>query len=300
MRSLVLIAASIASAPTAQTALAQAPLFFESFDGDFDNVWFGDPFLPIVPGDPPFINFLGFPDGEIIPYAGEQAFRLTNQLWAIEYKAFAADYVINDPVGIIIEARVQFPSAYSAENGGFALRVIQPDGNSFYGSLVKTGAVVQECKIIYGDEAPGGFQNAAPFLDDTWYRFRIDNSRPYVIRVQLLDDNGFPIGQSNTSQFSLQALQPNGDDDLYIAIAQHGVGAMPGDTCDVVIDYVQIKPGCPADFLVPWGVLDQSDIDFFIQFYLQQDDAVDIAPPFGIFDQSDIDVFIASYLAGCP
>lgn len=299
-----LAATLLAALPTAfggGAAAAQQPLFFESFDGDFDNVWFGDPFLPIVPGDPPFIDFVGFPDGEIVSFAGEQVFRITNQLWAVEHNGFAADYVINDPIGIIIEARVRFPSEFGADNGGaFFFRVIRPGGDSFYAGLRKTGAVVQERRIAYGDSNPGAFISSAPFQDDTWYRFRIDSSRPQVLRAQLLDDNGMPVGQVNTSQFSLADLQPNGNEDLYIAVAQHGVGAMPGGTCDVAIDYVQIKPGCPADFLAPWGVLDQSDIDFFIQFFLQQDDFVDLAPPFGVFDISDVDAFIASYLAGCP
>jgi hypothetical protein len=59
--------------------------------------------------------------------------------------------------------------------------------------------------------------------------------------------------------------------------------------------------GCGlADVAPPIGVLDLTDINVFINGFLNMSPEADIAPPFGVLDLSDINVFVASFLAGCP
>jgi hypothetical protein len=59
--------------------------------------------------------------------------------------------------------------------------------------------------------------------------------------------------------------------------------------------------GCGlADVARPIGVLDLTDINVFINGFLNMSPEADIAPPFGVLDLSDINVFVASFLAGCP
>ena len=55
-----------------------------------------------------------------------------------------------------------------------------------------------------------------------------------------------------------------------------------------------------ADLAQPFGILDITDVDAFIDFFLAGDPAADLAPNFGIIDIVDIDAFILAFLDGCP
>ena len=57
---------------------------------------------------------------------------------------------------------------------------------------------------------------------------------------------------------------------------------------------------CPADFALPVGILDLSDISTFVAAFSAQDLAADLAPPFGLLDLNDIVAFVTSFGAGCP
>jgi hypothetical protein len=59
--------------------------------------------------------------------------------------------------------------------------------------------------------------------------------------------------------------------------------------------------GCTdADIAQPFGVLDLTDVQAFVDGFIAQDPIADIAPPQGVFDLADIQAFIASFNAGCP
>ena len=62
----------------------------------------------------------------------------------------------------------------------------------------------------------------------------------------------------------------------------------------------QDGPCSAVDFAEPFGVVDISDVDAFIDAFLVADPLADLAPPFGIVDITDIDTFIPLFLAGCP
>ena len=57
---------------------------------------------------------------------------------------------------------------------------------------------------------------------------------------------------------------------------------------------------CPADIANPIGVLDLSDINRFIEGFVEGEDWVDLAPPSGVLDLSDIGAFVDSFITGCP
>ncbi len=55
-----------------------------------------------------------------------------------------------------------------------------------------------------------------------------------------------------------------------------------------------------ADNAEPFGVLDLSDVNGFIDAFVNQLPAADIAAPSGVWDLSDVNAFIAAFNAGCP
>lgn len=61
-----------------------------------------------------------------------------------------------------------------------------------------------------------------------------------------------------------------------------------------------VPPCAPADLALPFGLLDLSDVDAFVNAFTTDDPAADLALPTGLFDLDDIDAFITSFLSGCP
>lgn len=59
-------------------------------------------------------------------------------------------------------------------------------------------------------------------------------------------------------------------------------------------------PCTEADFGVPYGVLDITDVLEFLIAFDAQDPVADLAPSFGEFDIDDIIAFLMSFGAGCP
>jgi hypothetical protein len=57
---------------------------------------------------------------------------------------------------------------------------------------------------------------------------------------------------------------------------------------------------CPADLAEPFGVLDLSDINAFINGFVAQDPIADLATPEGVFDLADVNAFLQSFVVGCP
>lgn len=69
-----------------------------------------------------------------------------------------------------------------------------------------------------------------------------------------------------------------------------GFGASAGQTA-----------GCNAsDLAEPFGVLDLSDVQAFIQGFTGQSNAADLAEPLGVWDLNDIQAFVSAFDAGCP
>lgn len=57
---------------------------------------------------------------------------------------------------------------------------------------------------------------------------------------------------------------------------------------------------CPADVARPFGTLDLTDAQTFINGFSSADPLSDIAEPTGVFDLADIQAFIANFNTGCP
>ncbi|MEM1186735.1 MAG: S8 family peptidase [Planctomycetota bacterium] len=80
----------------------------------------------------------------------------------------------------------------------------------------------------------------------------------------------------------------------------------PGDIAtlvdfEVLVYGTESSSNCSvADIAVPFGVLDLSDTNAFIDAFVNGGTAADIAAPFGFIDLSDVDAYIAAFLAGCP
>jgi hypothetical protein len=55
-----------------------------------------------------------------------------------------------------------------------------------------------------------------------------------------------------------------------------------------------------ADLAPPFGVLDLTDINFFILGFLSRTPNADLAAPAGVFDLADINAFVTGFGAGCP
>ncbi|MEM7756335.1 MAG: hypothetical protein AAF297_11950 [Planctomycetota bacterium] len=180
------LAAALTLAPL---AAAQQANFFEGFDGSFENVWNDFPFSPTATYEPPMVDWIGLPNGIFRTFAGEQVYRLTNDLSGLGFVGIAADYVLNDPAGKIIEARVFVPGTFGVEPAGAVhIRVMSPGGDNFRLGLTKGGVNGQIRILQYGDTVTGNaFIVNTPFIDGVWYRMRIDNSRPGFTRLQLLD-----------------------------------------------------------------------------------------------------------------
>ncbi len=59
-------------------------------------------------------------------------------------------------------------------------------------------------------------------------------------------------------------------------------------------------PACPADFALPAGTLNFSDILAFLVAFSDTEDNADMAPPFGVWDFSDVVQYLTAFGAGCP
>ena len=69
----------------------------------------------------------------------------------------------------------------------------------------------------------------------------------------------------------------------------------------LVFDHVAIGSApCPADLAEPFGVLDLSDVNAFVNAFTSGDPLADLAAPFGVLDLSDVGAFVQSFVAGCP
>jgi len=59
--------------------------------------------------------------------------------------------------------------------------------------------------------------------------------------------------------------------------------------------------GCSdADLVRPFGVIDLSDINAFLNGFMSENPIADLAEEFGVFDLNDISAFIDAFNAGCP
>ena len=55
-----------------------------------------------------------------------------------------------------------------------------------------------------------------------------------------------------------------------------------------------------ADIAEPFGVLDLSDVNGFVDAFAAQQATADLAAPNGVFDLSDVQAFVSGFNAGCP
>lgn len=61
-----------------------------------------------------------------------------------------------------------------------------------------------------------------------------------------------------------------------------------------------VCPCNPADLAAPYGILNSSDVNAFVNAFLRNTAAADLAAPRGIWNSSDVNAFVAAFLAGCP
>lgn len=66
------------------------------------------------------------------------------------------------------------------------------------------------------------------------------------------------------------------------------------------VTWGRVVPECPADFALPTGTLDFSDIVAFLVAFSDTEDNADMAPPFGVWDFSDVVQYLTTFGAGCP
>ena len=171
-------AAVIAAFALTSAAQAQQANFFEGFDGSFENVWNDFPFSPTASYEPPMVDWIGLPNGIFRTFAGEQVYRLTNDLSGLGFVGIAADYVLNDPAGKIIEARVFVPGTFGVEPAGAVhIRVMSPGGDNFRLGLTKGGVNGQIRILQYGDTVTGNafiVTNTADFYRHRWVTCEVD------------------------------------------------------------------------------------------------------------------------------
>lgn len=55
-----------------------------------------------------------------------------------------------------------------------------------------------------------------------------------------------------------------------------------------------------ADLAGPFGILNSSDVNAFVDAFLGLEPEADLAPPLGILNSTDINAFVSSFLKGCP
>ncbi len=66
------------------------------------------------------------------------------------------------------------------------------------------------------------------------------------------------------------------------------------------ITWGRVVPPCPADFALPAGSLDFSDVLAFLVAFGDGEDNADLTVPYGVWDFSDIVFFLTAFGAGCP
>lgn len=91
------------------------------------------------------------------------------------------------------------------------------------------------------------------------------------------------------------------EDDIYIDLrfTDWGAGAGLGGSFAYLRSAIQ-GPCNQADNAEPFGVLDLSDIQGFINAFTTADPAADLAAPFGVYDLADLSAFVTAFLDGCP
>ncbi|MEZ6243525.1 MAG: right-handed parallel beta-helix repeat-containing protein [Phycisphaerales bacterium] len=88
--------------------------------------------------------------------------------------------------------------------------------------------------------------------------------------------------------------------------ADTGVAGSSGDVVDMGAFEFQGTSGpepvvCgPADMADPLGVLDYSDVLYFITAFGEQNPVADLAEPFGAYDFSDVFAYLQMFGSGCP
>ncbi|MEM1184665.1 MAG: GC-type dockerin domain-anchored protein [Planctomycetota bacterium] len=282
----------------ASGASAQQANFSEGFDGAFENIWNTFPFASFNVDDAPFVFLDGFPSGTFEAVGNDNVFRMTNAVFDLSYFGMSPEYVLNDPIGRIIEMRINtLGGPLGNSTGPVTLRVLSPSGNSvtigLFDGTGGTGPLIRTGSTITGDlsTVPIGW---AP---NTWYRLQLDNTKA-ALRAKLLNDQGTPI-YSRTFPFNLADLQVGGLE-LRLAVLQDGFVTSTPVLADMAIDWLEVRQGCPADLVAPFGIVDLADIDAFIAAFLAGSPEADLALPVGVLDQGDVDAFITSFFAGCP
>ncbi len=118
--------------------------------------------------------------------------------------------------------------------------------------------------------------------------------------------------QAGTFVHPILPLSPaiNGGDPLAIAgmggvpkFDQRGVGfprVADGGLDIGAVEFIAPPPCNVADFAVPFGALDFSDVLGFLTAFGSEEAAADLAPPTGAFDFSDVIAFLTAFGAGCP
>jgi hypothetical protein len=135
---------------------------------------------------------------------------------------------------------------------------------------------------------------------DLWIGLTCPTPLDYLDRDNWVWTDGSPVTFTNW-----RGAQPDlgGGDDRYIAVNFHRDGSIvwdnyPDSSFRIVQGIVEWPSCAVADLAGPFGVLDLSDINAFIDGFVGDRSIADLDGN-GIFDLADVNLFVQSFVAGC-
>jgi len=118
---------------------------------------------------------------------------------------------------------------------------------------------------------------------------------PTSVTVDLPPANGTTSVNLSTGAITYDHSGLGASDEFMYSVADE-----LGGRSDPTLVSVTVTNACAADLAAPFGVLDVSDITFFLTLFAADDPAVDFAEPMGVFTVDDVIAFLVLYTEGCP
>ncbi|MEM1183985.1 MAG: hypothetical protein AAGI53_03180 [Planctomycetota bacterium] len=172
--------------------------------------------------------------------------------------------------------------------------------------------------LAFADDAiwifsPGGTIDDVIGLNNTVVGMHVDDdaNRLYVATstasISLGGAIGFAIEQAgelvayHLDTYAIAQTTELGSGPAALDVASDGSVAAVAAILDAGTVITGLQEGCnAADIAFPFGIVDLSDVDAFIEAFAVGGAVSDLVPPFGITDLSDVNAFIEAFLAGCP
>jgi len=191
-----------------------------------------------------------------------------------------------------------FGRSIAIENG---LVVVGAAGSAYLFDAA-SGQLVREIEVPVGENA-GRFAEVVAIGGDS-----IIIGAPSAVTATISGGAAYVYNLDGNFQRKLIPTSTAEDEQFGVGVAIDGFDAVVGaDLSDQAgagsgaVFLFNLATGCSvADVGIPFGFIDLSDVDAFIEAFLAGDALADIAVPLGFIDLSDVDAFIAAFLAGCP